>query len=166
VPWLRGQSSPWQSFRDQLSDSPVVMGISVALAFFFPLVVGVYSSVATRVSTRDMEYRAQFPDLKPDPVFRADSSGRIVDIGAATQQLFERHQIETGRHFMGDEQWTRLWASASEPSEGATVVYSETLEAWYAVSTAPGPAQTLNVYATRAQAPEPRADASRGAAEA
>ena len=160
VPWLRGEQRPVARFVEQLAEAPAVVGFSIVVAFLFPLLVGVYSSVTTRISTRDIEYRAQFPDLKPDPVFRADESGSIVDLGDKTRELFARHAITTGQHFLGDATWQKLWLTRATPEAEPAVVFSETLGAWFSISTAPGPGGTLNVYATRTSRPHADAAAS------
>ena len=59
--------------------------LSVGIGFAFPLVVATFSGVAARYAARNVEDRANFPDEKPDPVFRAVLDGSFVQVGEHTK---------------------------------------------------------------------------------
>lgn len=147
VPWFRGWANPFEALTGELVARPGLTLFSIFLAYAFPLCVGVYSSVATRYWTRRFESIADFPDRKPDPVFRADPGGRIVEIGAATRAFFETYGIKTAQQILGDTAWAEI-RSAMTPGHGRRI-YFEAEGADYAVSHAPTENQAINVYLTR-----------------
>ncbi len=147
VPWLRGAESPILVWSHEFEVRPTITAFSIFLAFAFPVFVGTYSSVATRYKTRRFESVADFPDRKPDPVFRAARSGRIVEVGAATRELFEQYQVDAAQKILGESVWAEI-VSQRAPGNGGTV-YFEAEGANYVVSYAPTANEHVNVYMTR-----------------
>ncbi len=89
VPWIRSDVNPVTAFATEFGRTPFLTLFSVFLAYAFPFCVGIYSAVAVRYANRRIESIADFPDRKPDPVFRAARDGRLVEVGANTQRMFE-----------------------------------------------------------------------------
>jgi hypothetical protein len=150
VPWLRGRSDPWAVFMEKVESDPALTAVSVGLGFLFPLLVGVYSSVATRWSSRQLESRAQFPDAKPDPVFRASLDGEILDAGETTRALFDKYNVARAADVVGGAVWEQL-AAAARAGKALTRqprIYFEKADAWYLVATSPTPDNHVNVYLT------------------
>ena len=108
VPWFRGAENPFEAFLAEFTVRPYLSLFSVFLAFAFPLAVGVYSSVATRYKNRRVESVADFPERKPDPVFRTERSGRLIEVGATTQALFERYGVDCAQKILGEEVWAQI----------------------------------------------------------
>jgi hypothetical protein len=123
------------------------MIFSIILAYAFPMIVGVTSSVITRYKNRRTESVADFPDRKPDPVFRATKDGRLVEIGATTRELFDEHNIQSAQMILGENIWEKI-TSASEPG-GGHVVNFDPANHRYVVSHAPTAHDQINVYMTR-----------------
>jgi hypothetical protein len=151
VPWLRGRGSPIDVFTRELSEAPILGSISIALGFIFPVFVGVYSSVATRWANRKYESRALFPDHKPDPVFRANFAGDIVEAGETTRELFKEHEVAKAPDVLGSGVWQALVDAARAGSSLATEtrVYFPPADTWYLVGSSPAPGDNVNVYLTR-----------------
>lgn len=157
VPWMRGSEQPLDHFMTELFAYPVTVTISVVLAYVFPYFVGLYSSVATRYAFRHFEYRAAFPDAKPDPVFRAHPDGTIIDLGQRTQELFAEHGIRRGQDFTGDLIWKRLADAHDRGEASASVSFNQpATKSWYVVSHSPGPGGSINVYAAQTDGPTRR----------
>jgi hypothetical protein len=108
VPWLRGSSAPWRDVVDAWRSDPGVVGLSVVLGFVFPLVVGVFSSTATYWQHRRALSRAEFPDRKPDPVFRARPDGRIVEAGEQTERWMRARSLFRAQDIFGSRDWNRI----------------------------------------------------------
>ena len=98
VPWLRGGADPFSVFGHELHERPALTLFSMFLGFAFPLCVGVYSSVATRYKNRRVESIADFPERKPDPVFRANQSGEVIEAGATTLDYFRKYGISRAQN--------------------------------------------------------------------
>ena len=111
VPWFRTDANPFSSFGHEFETRPGLTLFSVFLAFAFPFCVGIYSAVAARYKNRRMESIADFPERMPDPVFRATRSGELVELGATTRQMFERHGIDCAQRILGEEVWNRIAAN-------------------------------------------------------
>ena len=120
VPWFRGADSAVDAFLGELDERPALTAFSIVLAFAFPFCVGVYSSVATRYKNRRLKSVADFPDRKPDPVFRAAANGRMVEAGAETRVWCERLGITRAQDILGEEVWADI-ASAGRPGTGRRV---------------------------------------------
>lgn len=156
VPWLRGSTDPLGAFIVELRAHPLVILLSMVLAYCFPFAVGTFSAVATRFKNRGFELKAIFPDSKPDPVFRADREGRFLDMGATTEAFFRERRLANAVAVLGEEAW-RACVNASRDAERSTgtVLHSRSLDRWFAVSQSCGPNDSINIYMT-----EVRPDAS------
>ena len=80
VPWFRGDADPFVVFAAEWQMRPGLTLFSIFLAYAFPFCVGIYSAVAVRYKNRRLESIADFPERKPDPVFRATRSGPLVEL--------------------------------------------------------------------------------------
>ena len=154
VPWLRGQDQLLSRFAEEFLRFPFLVSLSIAIAYMFPLLVGLYSSVSTRYAYRDFERRAQFPDSKPDPVFKANSDGQLLDMGATTQVFFSDHGIKTANQFLGDELWARLASGGSGALPAGSIVYCDSVESWYVISYCHLEDESINVYVSQTVSPE------------
>ncbi len=81
VPWIRGFGDPLTVFVQEFKVRPYLTVFSVFLGYAFPFCVGIYSSVARLYKNRCVESIADFPERKPDPVFRAAQDGQLVEVG-------------------------------------------------------------------------------------
>jgi len=147
VPWMRGAQDPLAVLPQEFGDRPVLTGLSVLLGYVFPFCVGTYSSVATRYKNRRVESIADFPERKPDPVFRAAKSGRLVEIGATTQVMFDQHRIASAQDMVGEAMWAEI-VNRAGPGSGLRVHFTPE-NTWYIISHAPTPNDEINVYLTR-----------------
>jgi len=147
VPWLRGASDPLLAFVAEFQARPGVTTFSIFIAYAFPLCVGIYSAVAARYRLRRIESVADFPDRKPDPVFRATKSGRLVEVGARTRELFERYEVDRAQKILGDEVWQKIVEPAG--LEHGTRIHFAPEDVDYIVTHAPTPDGEFNVYLTR-----------------
>lgn len=148
IPWLRNAGSPLDIFMSECVNNPGVLTLSVVLGFAFPLVVSVFSGTWARYQGRQLRNRSQFPDAKPDPVFRVDREGHIVDAGERTWTFLEAHGITSAEAILGELAWAWvLQESANEDSAscGRTVVFDGSR---YAVTWARVEGQ-VNVYMAR-----------------
>ena len=84
---------------------------SVFLAYAFPVFVGTYSAVAVRYKGRRMEAIATLHDRCPDPVFRAESSGRIAEAGSDTRHFLDKYGVDYAQKILGEELWARIAAN-------------------------------------------------------
>jgi hypothetical protein len=140
-------------WHDQCVANPGLVMLSVALGYLFPLFVSTFSAVSTRYRARHVETLAEFPDLKPDPVFRADRDGVVLSMGAATEELFHRHRIERAQQILGEETWQRVLEAGSRQVSAISTVYFDAEQAHYLVSHSPAQRGAINVYLTRIAAP-------------
>jgi len=147
VPWIRGVVDPWMALVIEFRGSPALTAFSIFLAYAFPLAVGVISSVLTRYKNRRIESVADFPERKPDPVFRADRSGGFVEVGATTREFFRKYDVDSAQKILGAAIWSKI-ASASEPG-GGQIVSFEPESTSYVVSYAPTGNDQVNIYMTR-----------------
>ncbi|MBT5415513.1 MAG: hypothetical protein HOH66_06950 [Rhodospirillaceae bacterium] len=147
VPWFRGAETPFSALLYELDVRPALSVFSIFLAYAFPLCVGVYSSVVSRYRLRRVESVADFPDRKPDPVFRASRSGRIVEAGATTLRLFERYDVQSAQRILGEAVWAEIVAKDGPGFDGEIHFADE--GASYVVSHAPTADKEINVYLTR-----------------
>lgn len=147
VPWLRGLGDPVDLLAVEFGERPGLALLSVFLAYAFPICVGVYSAVATRYKTRRFESIADFPDRKPDPVFRVAKDGKIVELGAETRALFETYDVVTAQQILGDKKWAEIVVKDGPGNSGT--VFFEAEGASYIVSHAPTNDDQINVYLTR-----------------
>jgi hypothetical protein len=147
VQWMRGSADPLGTFVVELQARPLLTSVSIFIAYAFPFCVGIYSAVASRYRHRRIESIADFPERKPDPVFRATPAGRLVEVGATTRAMFERYGIDTAQKILGEELWARIVSSEANGS-GARVFFAEE-GAEYVVSYARTANDEINVYLSR-----------------
>jgi hypothetical protein len=147
VPWLRGVDDPFAMFAYEVETRPWLTLLSVFLGYAFPFCVGTYSSVTTRYKNRRLESIADFPERKPDPVFRATESGHVVEAGAATREMFLQYGVENAQGILGDNIWRQILNE--ERSEGAHRFFFEQEGVEYIVSHARTSAGEINVYLSR-----------------
>lgn len=150
VPWFRGAENPFEAFTAEFEIRPLLTLFSVFLGFAFPLAVGVYSSVATRYKIRRMESVADFPERKPDPVFRTARSGRLVEVGATTQALFDRYEVDCAQKILGEDVWAQI-VSGSSGGDRPTV-YFAAQGVRYQVAHSHTNDDEINIYLTRLSA--------------
>lgn len=147
VPMLRGSGGPFAELHRSFVDAPALATLSVALGYLFPLTVTALAAARTQMESRSVASLAQFPDLKPDPVFRAAPSGEVIEAGAQTRTMFERHAIRRAQDLLGEELWSRI--ATEVPRDGGlaspeTVFYAPE-QRWYAVAASSAP-DGINVY--------------------
>ncbi len=151
VPWIRSDVNPVTAFATEFGRTPFLTLFSVFLAYAFPFCVGIYSAVAVRYANRRIESIADFPDRKPDPVFRATRDGRLVEVGANTQRMFEKYQIDYAQNILGQQLWADI--VSDKPIDGQIRIFFEAEGAEYLVAHAPTEDGEINVYLTRLATP-------------
>jgi hypothetical protein len=152
VPYLRGHEDVWGRFTAELQDRPGLGVFSVVLAYLFPVAVQVHSAVRSRLRSHAAELRANFPDNKPDPVFRASLGGEILDAGATTQVAFAVHRIKQAQDVLGDQLWQRVLALQEKGNRlpPKTRIRVEALNTSYFVGHAASHDGSVNIYLTDA----------------
>ncbi len=147
VPWFRNGDAPLKVLIDELYNNTGLSLFSIFLAYAFPFCVGIYSVVVARYKNRRVESIAEFPDQKPDPVFRATMEGQLVEVGAETQILFDKHDITAAQHIIGDELWVKI-SSGNAIFDGIRLHF-EPEGVDYLVTSRPMENSHINVYMTR-----------------
>ena len=147
VPWFREYGDPFFIFYLEFYKQPSLTIFSVFLAYVFPFCVGIYSSVATRYKNRRVESIADFPERKPDPVFRATQNGKLVEVGAATQNFFDKHDIDCAQAILGDKTWEEI--ISGERAEIGTTIYFAAEDVNFLVAHAPTANDDINIYLSR-----------------
>ena len=147
VPWFRGYGDPFFMFYLEFYKQPYLTIFSVFIGYAFPFCVGIYSSVATRYKNRRVESIADFPDRKPDPVFRAAQNGQLVEVGAATRSFFDKHQIDCAQKILGRETWDEIVAGTR--AESGTTVYFAQEDVNYLITHATTENGEINIYLSR-----------------
>lgn len=147
VPWFRSGADPFELFLIELEAGPALTLFSVFLAFAFPFCVGVYSAVAARYKNRRVESIADFPERKPDPVFRAKMTGELVEVGANTQRFFDRFEVDCAQRILGEEVWEKI--TSNEHSDERMVIFFEAEREKYLVAHTPTRNAEINIYMTR-----------------
>ena len=109
--------------------------------------MGIYSSVATRYKNRRIESIADFPERKPDPVFRATQSGKLVEVGAATQNFFDKYEIDSAQAILGEEIWDEI--ISGKRAEIGTTIYFAAEDVNFLVAHAPTANDEINIYLSR-----------------
>lgn len=144
LPWIRSDINPFDVFTAEFDARPGLAIFSVFLGYAFPFCVSTYSAVVTRYNTRRLESIADFPDKKPDPVFRAATDGQLVEVGATTQSLFEKHHIDSAQKIFGDA----LWQQIVEDHDGRLKIrfFFEAENMEYVVTNARTANNNINVY--------------------
>ena len=151
VPWFRGAANPVHAMAEEFRARPALMIFSIILAYGFPLFVGVISSVITRYKNRRVESVADFPERKPDPVFRAARDGSLVEIGATTKELFLKHNVDSAQVILGESIWSEI--IAADAPGGGQVCFFEGENRHYVVSFAPTSHGQVNIYMTELPSP-------------
>lgn len=104
VPWLRGSQAPIDHFLEQYALYPALVWMSILIAYGFPLMVGLYSSVATRLSGREQERNllrlASFPEKNPNPVIEVDLDARVSYLNPLAEERFPGLRKKGLRHPM------------------------------------------------------------------
>lgn len=147
VPWFRTGADPFGQFMAELAQSPRLTLFSVFLAFAFPFCVGIYSAVAARYKNRRIESIADFPERKPDPVFRANRDGQLVEVGETTQEFFNRFQIDCAQKILGEDTWDYI--VTNEETDKRVVISFEAEGEKYLVAHTPTRNNQINIYMTR-----------------
>ncbi len=147
VPWFRDGGNAFTVFSDEFIRRPGLTTFSVFLAYAFPFCVGIYSAVAARYKNRRLESIADFPERKPDPVFRATVDGSLVEVGANTRKFFETYNVDCAQKILGDEGWGMV--KADRQGHHHITVMFEPEGAQYLVRHAPTNNDQINVYLTR-----------------
>jgi len=147
VPWFRGAENPTSILIGHFGSHPGLTTFSIFLAFAFPLCVGVYSAVTARYKNRRTESVADFPDSKPDPVFRVSREGKFVEVGATTQAFFEQYSINSAQNFLGKDIWEKIKSGTTlgDPEK----FHFEPEDANYIVRYTPTRDEQINIYLTR-----------------
>jgi len=147
VPWLRDRGSPLEDFITELQSNTSLSLFSIFIAYAFPFCVGTYSVVAARYKNRRMESIAEFPEQKPDPVFRATREGQLLEVGAETQRLFDRHNVAMAQHIIGDEMWAKI--SSGDGARYDTRIHFDAEGVDYLVTSSQLENTHINIYMTR-----------------
>jgi hypothetical protein len=147
VPWLRGVASPFSAFTSEFMEHTTLTLFSISLGYVFPFCVGIYSAVVTRYRNRRMESIADFPDRKPDPVFRVNQSGELIEAGAVTRELFERNGLENAEQILGNDIWQRILKRQLNAFGEYVQLKGE--NARYIVSYAEASSGDINIYMAR-----------------
>lgn len=147
VPWFRDFGDPFAVFAQEFEVRPYLAVFSVFLGYAFPFCVGIYSSVVTRYKNRRIESIADFPERKPDPVFRAAQSGRLVEVGAATQGFFDKYEIDCAQKILGEATWAEI--VSGKWAEIGTTVYFAAEDVNFLVAHAPTANDEINIYLSR-----------------
>jgi hypothetical protein len=147
VPWFRGFGDPFARLAEEFQTRPGLTLFSVFLAYAFPFCVGIYSAVAARYKNRRIESIADFPERKPDPVFRADKAGRLIEAGATTRVFFEKYGVDRAQKILGDDLWTQINRNWSDAGSHKVYFAAEGVE--YIVNHVPTSNGEINIYLTR-----------------
>lgn len=147
LPWFRGSFDPPTDFLIEYEIRPEITIFSVLLGFAFPFCVGLYSAVAARYQNRRIEAISSLPEHSPDPMFRADKDGGLVEAGAKSWQFLRTHGIDDAKKILGAELWARI--VSGEPLEDRPTVYFEPTRTSYVVSHAPAGNGEFNIYLSR-----------------
>ncbi len=153
VPVFRGDANPLDTVIGQFEKTPLLFITSVVIAYLFPIFVGVFSSVRAQHTLRDAVSKAEFPDKKPDPVFRTatDVHGSIVSAGASTEAFLNAHDFATAADVVGAEAWRRILDASQrgEASQSAVQIFVKACNEKFLVSHAPADDGGVNLYLTR-----------------
>lgn len=147
VPWFRDRSDPFGAFVSEFDARPRLATFSVFLGYAFSFCVGTYSAVRAQYKLRRIVSIADFPDRKPDPVFRALASGEIVEVRVKAKEMFNRHNIDHAENILGEKVWTQILSNQLE--ESGTKVFFEAEAAEYLVTDASTDEGQINIYLAR-----------------
>ncbi len=149
VPLLRGHEDPLAKFSEEFETHPILVSVSIGLGFCFPFLVGIYAAVTTRYARRKVDLRVWFPDYKPDPVFRVDTEGNIVDMGATTEVLFRRTSVKKALDVLGNDLWQRIRQISQNSAKLIPRTKIEFDGDEYLVGWSSAPNGTINLYLAR-----------------
>ncbi len=155
VPALRGEGDPFAVFLAEIHRNPGTLLLSIVVAYCFPFCVTVYSAAYTRYRYRHLESRALFPDLKPDPVFRVDRKGEIIEAGEATRSLFDEIGIASAQEAIGEPLFKEVLRcfEAKEDMPTSKIVTIDEQDYWVTCSVCDA---DVNIYLSKAT-PDSRA---------
>ena len=71
----------------------------------------------------------------------------MVEVGAATQEFFDKHQIDCAQKILGQETWAEI--VAGERAEIGTTVYFAADDVKFLVAHAPTENEQINIYLGR-----------------
>lgn len=147
VPWIRTSENAFILFEAEFSKRPILTLISMFIAFAFPFCVGIYSAVSARYKNRRIESIADFPERKPDPVFRANQNGQLLELGSTTKTFFEKYDIVSADQFLGADIWSKI-KSGNAQTEGIRFHFKAE-GAEYLVAHTMTKNDNINIYLTR-----------------
>jgi len=147
VPCLRGGGAVLKDLRRNFVEAPLLALVSIGLGYAFPMIVSAFASTRARLEMGAIASLARFPDLKPDPVFRADRAGSIVEAGARTRTLFASCSVGRAQDLLGAEAWERIASAVDRDGRlaEAETAYCAPLAGVYLVTAAKAP-DGINVY--------------------
>ena len=149
VPWLRGVTDPLAAYAAQLHGNPNLFIASTVLAYCFPFAVGVFMSVLTRYKSRRIESVADFPDRKPDPVFRATADGSLIEYGPTTRELLDKYGIRCAQEILGEKVWQQIKAAAKAEIIRTKVHFEPEGVDYLVTHSADNEDEDVNIYMTR-----------------
>ena len=147
LPWFRGSFDPPTDFLIEYEIRPDITIFSVLLGFAFPFCVGLYSAVAARYKSRRIEAISSLPERSPDPMFRADQAGRVIEAGANSWQFLKTYGIDDASKILGDDLWARIVSGV--PLEDRPTIYFEPSQASYVVAHTQADDGAFNIYLSR-----------------
>ena len=150
VPTLRGTEDVLSAFMLDCVQSPMTAFLSIGTGFLFPWMVSAYAGARARVEVSATASLARFPDLKPDPVFRTDLDGIVIEAGAQTRVMFDTHRIERAQDVLGADLWARIVESVQRDGSLSVpeTAYFAAASQWYVVTASAAPPDGINVYLT------------------
>jgi hypothetical protein len=147
VPWMRSGENPFILLQNELEIRPVLTVFTILITYTFPFGVALYSSVSSRYKNRRFESIAEFPDQRPDPVFRADRSGRLLEVGAETQKFFDLFGITSALDMIGEKTWSEI--VSDETGNRRFEIVFDPEGARYVSAHSHSANKNINIYLTR-----------------
>lgn len=147
VPWMRSGDNPFLLLQNELEIRPGLTIFTILITYTFPFGVALYSSVAARYKNRRLESIAEFPDQRPDPVFRADRLGRFLEVGAETQKFFDSFGATSAPDILGAAVWSDIISDTD--GHGRFEVIFDAEGARYVSAHSHTSNNNINVYLTR-----------------
>ncbi len=147
VPWMRSGDNPFMLLQNELEIRPGLTIFTILITYTFPFGVALYSSVSARYKNRRFESIAEFPDRRPDPVFRADRLGTLIEVGAETQKFFDLYGVKSALDIIGGAIWSDIVSD-----ESGSRRFEITFEAEgnrYVSAHSHSANENINVYLTR-----------------
>ena len=103
--------------------------------------------MTTRYKNRRIESIADFPDTKPDPVFRVDKRGKFVEAGEVTKEFFRKYGVFNAQNLLGEDIWGSIISGKASDNIGQ--FYFEPEGTNYIVKYTQTKDEKLNIYLTR-----------------